>query len=337
MSASAAASGHLSGFDLARGFAAVAIALFHFTNNGWLPAGHWLMEAGYFGHLGVRTFFVISGFVVPLAMWRGGFTGAAFGPFIARRMVRLYPPYLASVAIPAGAVGAGGVAIAPGPLAAHFAYLNDLLGVPWLIEIYWALAIEVQFYLVIALLWRWAASERAWPFVAMAAVVIASCFLPWPTRSLPRFGLCFLLGIAAFRWHASLGVRPVNAMIALLCALLMWSNDSAPAALAAVFPLALLALPLGVPRWAKGLSDISYSLYLFHLAAGAGFLGMFGAMPLSSGARVALVGVALALSIVTAWVAYRLVELPAGAWAKRFSYRRAALTPPAVSADSCAP
>jgi peptidoglycan/LPS O-acetylase OafA/YrhL len=295
--------------------------LFHFTNNGWLPKDHWMTSVGWYGHLGVRAFFVMSGFVVPFAMWRGGYTGQAFFSFMARRLARLYPPYAISVCIAAICAAGPGAHLSAGALAAHAFYLNDLVGTPWLMEVYWTLAIEVQFYIAVAIVWRVVAYGRSWPFVGLSIATIAVLFLPWPVRSLPTFGPYFLLGIAAFRWHGEIGSRIVNGAVAALAAVAIWRIDGISAVCAVLLPLALLALPKTVPRWSRFLGDMSYSLYLFHLVTGAALLSALGALPLSTNLRAALVFVALAISIAAAWIAFRLIEAPAMQLAKRFAYR----------------
>lgn len=317
----ASASSHLSGLDLARGLAAIAVVLFHFTNNGWLSKEHWLASVGWYGHLGVRAFFVMSGFVVPFAMWRGGYTGQAFFSFMGRRLARLYPPYAVSVGIMGAALMFVGKDVSFGSLVAHAFYLNDLVGQPWLMEVYWTLAVEVQFYILIALIWRVVAVGRSWPFVAFATAIIAATLFPWPERSLPNYGTYFLLGIAAFRWHGQIGSRGINGVIAGLCVLAIGMENEFHSAVAAVLPLALLALPVPVPRWGRFLGDISYSLYLFHMVTGAALLTGLNAVSLSSEIRGALVFVALAISLGASCLAFRWIELPAMNWAKRFSYR----------------
>ena len=316
--------GHLSGLDLARGLAAIAVAFYHFTNNGWLPKDHWVTSLGWYGHLGVRAFFVMSGFVVPFAMWRGGYTGQAFLSFMGRRLARLYPPYAISVCIMAVTALVVGANTSFGALVAHAFYLNDLLGLPWLTEVYWTLAIEVQFYVVIALVWRVVAVGRSWPFVALGLATALATMLPWADRSLPNYGSYFLLGIAAFRWHGEIGSRIVNGAVAGLAVFALGREDGVASACAALLPLALLALPVTVPRWSRFLGDISYSLYLFHLMTGTTFLVALESFPLSPGVRAALVLVALAISVGTAALAFRWIESPAMRWAKRFSYRPSA-------------
>src|SRR5215510_4747208 len=76
--------------DALRATAALWVCLFHFTVGTGIGAH---------GYLGVTIFFVISGFIVPYSMMRGGYTIAAWPRFMLRRLVRLEPPYLASIGL----------------------------------------------------------------------------------------------------------------------------------------------------------------------------------------------------------------------------------------------
>lgn len=90
-------SGRIALLDHLRGLAAIRVAWFHITSgtSGWLVAsGHW-------GWLGVELFFVISGFVIPYSLAGSArpFRISDFPAFLFRRIVRLEPPYLASIAL----------------------------------------------------------------------------------------------------------------------------------------------------------------------------------------------------------------------------------------------
>ena len=57
-------------------------------------AASYLAPIGAYGWLGVDVFFVISGFIVPYAMLRAGYTLSAWPTFILKRLIRVEPPYL---------------------------------------------------------------------------------------------------------------------------------------------------------------------------------------------------------------------------------------------------
>lgn len=300
--------------------------MFHFTHNGWLPAEHWLTRLGFHGHHGVQTFFVISGFVVPYAMWLGGYMARDFFPFMKRRLARIYPPYLASVVILA-AMNLSQPATSPLrldalDLASHLLFLNELLGRPWLMEIYWTLTLEVQFYLLAALLWALLSSRRSWLFACGGAVAVALGFALPCNYCLIGTIEYFLLGIALFRQHAGMDKPAASAaLIAALAGAVCW-NDGGVSLFAALLPVVAKFTIRTVPPPAQFLGRISYSLYLFHLVSGSAFLSLLAPVVITPAARSLAILPALALSILAAWLTYRWIEAPAIRWSKSFRYHR---------------
>jgi peptidoglycan/LPS O-acetylase OafA/YrhL len=45
----------------------------------------------------VEIFFVISGFILPYSLWKGGYVRRDYGKFILKRVVRLDPPYFGAI------------------------------------------------------------------------------------------------------------------------------------------------------------------------------------------------------------------------------------------------
>jgi peptidoglycan/LPS O-acetylase OafA/YrhL len=319
------APGYVAVLDPLRGLAALAVAVFHFTNNGWLPATHWLERLGFHGYHGVQTFFVISGFVVPYAMHLGGYSPRNFLPFIARRLARIYPPYFVSVVL-LGAMNLMQPAIGAHRLSAldfasHLLFLNELLGRPWLMEIYWTLALEVQFYLLAGLLWPLLSSRATWLFACGAAAAVALGFA-WPCNyCLVGTIEYFLLGIALFRQHARMDRPAASAMLITALAGVVWWNDGGISVFAALLPVAAKFAIREVSAPAKFLGRISYSLYLFHLSAGTIFFSLLTPFVIAPSWRSLAIVPALAMSVLAAWLAYLCVEAPAIRWSKKFRYR----------------
>ena len=72
-----------------------------FRDDGFLPDG-WLRSSSKYGWLGVEMFFVVSGFVIPWALHRGGYRLKDYGRFLLKRVLRLDPPYVLSIALVLG-------------------------------------------------------------------------------------------------------------------------------------------------------------------------------------------------------------------------------------------
>lgn len=299
-----------------------------------LPDGP-LKASGTYGWLGVDVFFVISGFVLPWSMQRAAYTPRSFGRFVARRVVRLDPPYLASVllvlAIAAAApllpAGSTRTPITPTEVALHLGYANVIAGQRWLNPVYWTLAIELQWYLLIGLaLPLVAARDARRRRLAIVALCIAA-FLPdlptAPQRSLifPFLGF-FVMGIAAFLRRASLTTRR-EAFVVLLGGLTVAAARVGPIAGVVGGCAALLIAEVDMaPRPLLWLGELSYSLYLVHSPVCTPFLRYAVVHQLSMPGRIAMMVAGGAASLGAAWVLARTVEVPARALAGRIRYAR---------------
>ena len=97
---SSSAGNRLPVVDALRAVAATAVAVFHFTNGAPEFIGDWALARWcMIGAHGVDIFFVISGFVIPWAMAAGGFHWGDAGRFIAKRVIRLDPPFFATIVL----------------------------------------------------------------------------------------------------------------------------------------------------------------------------------------------------------------------------------------------
>lgn len=126
---------------------------------------HFLAPGGssFLGHLGVRLFFVLSGFLITRLLLDARNaaqfeTGPALRSFYARRMIRIFPPYFAVL----GLVWLTDLEQSRSSLAWHALYLSNFWYAlrndwnPWLLCHFWSLSIEEQFYL-------------AWPLIVLLA------------------------------------------------------------------------------------------------------------------------------------------------------------------------
>jgi len=101
----------LTSIDALRGIAALGVVLYHAVsqtagavpNNLFQYPVRLIQFLGSFGYVGVFLFFVISGFCIHLQWARARATGQPqqikFGEFWRRRLRRLYPPYLITLAL----------------------------------------------------------------------------------------------------------------------------------------------------------------------------------------------------------------------------------------------
>lgn len=220
-----------------RGFSALLVFFTHLQSTFGAVAAATALAAplrflSNLGHSGVDIFFVLSGFVIygPLIT-----RPTPYFRFVRRRIVRLYPVFIAVFAghlaaglfVPSLSKLAGSTLDRALYLIANFLMLPGVLPIIPIITVAWSLSYELFFYLSLPLLIRVLAMNRWRPWARLAfwaGVVPCFAILPY-YRSVPqpRFVL-FGAGILAYEIVA-LRPRGVRAL---------------PGAAAAVFTLSMI-------------------------------------------------------------------------------------------------
>lgn len=150
------ASERLSSLDGWRAFSIALVLIGHSTRAAGFPAEwHSLFNWLSFGGFGVRTFFVISGFLITWLMLREEQRSGAVNlwRFYARRSLRILPVYFAFLGVVALAQWITPFSQNPGAWLANLTFTTGLFswggeGVPWTTGHLWSLAVEEQFYIV---------------------------------------------------------------------------------------------------------------------------------------------------------------------------------------------
>lgn len=314
--------GHVPALDFLRGFAALWVALYHFTDSPETRFGYplpgLLSSIGRHGYLGLYIFFVVSGFVIPLSLDRGGYKWKDAGRFMAKRMLRLSPLYLLTVV---------GVTIHSWPNVTwsqwwpHVFHLNELMARSWLLPIFWTLAIEMQFYLVIAVIFPLMGRG---PVLRQHIVIAMYVLLGLGSLSSAivfHYGALFGMGIYAFRSVTGRDGWAVTCSAMFFCWMVAsHSHTYVHASIGAATIVAIFCL-----RWQGPLiaffGAISYPFYLVHSMAGGFVGGLFAQLPRSVWTDSLGVISSLAASVLAAWILHVTVELTCQRWSSQLRYR----------------
>ncbi|MCA1810769.1 MAG: acyltransferase [Halobacteriales archaeon] len=338
-----------------RGLAALWVVLYHLDvalrGAGLAMLGISGIRAGW---LGVDLFFVLSAYLLGPPFLEG--RAPRYRRFLADRFLRIAPAYYAAAAVSA-AVLLVFFRDRWDPLAASFSlvFLNNSTGKLLLAlnPVFWTLAVEMQFYLLLPLLARLFTGRR-WPWGL--ALCLAASYLfrgltyqmggEWIVAStfwFPAFLGHFALGLAAARirtvpWPALaglLGCLLVGVPVALWITPgdIAYGYDSLPGQIivrtVAACGFALILLAAATPgriqralevRPLQALGNMSYSLYLAHLPAQVVVQWAVGLTPEH---RTQYILVAAAASLVYGAMLYGLVERPAELLRRRLKARAA--------------
>ena len=345
----APASGFLGGgrlrfLDALRGIAALAVAWFHFywmtplrePMRAVLPEPlHLVMR---YGGLGVQIFFVLSGFVIAFSVREARIDARFLGRFALRRSIRLDPPYWLTILLAVAIAALSHVVLTqPVPIPswrsvlAHVTYTQNILGFQNIVSVFWTLAYEVQFYLVLVILLgllqrgararsplvrRFAAVALFVPLGIASLVMLATGW--WAHGWFIDWWYAFFLGAVTY-WTLAGRVRTHWWVLLFVLTTIAASLPGAAGGALVVVATAAIIFAVGRAgrlatlldvRPLQFLGRISYSLYLVHfLGATVAKLGARitgGSIPAAFGWFL----LANVVSIVAAYVMYRLVEAP---------------------------
>jgi peptidoglycan/LPS O-acetylase OafA/YrhL len=207
--------GRIRSLDGLRAASIVLVLLAHLGGTRGFFARQAVSHAGDLGNLGVRVFFVISGFLIThLLLVEKGRTGAIdLRAFYVRRALRILPAFLAfGLAVMVSSI-AGGVHVQSGDVMHALTFtMNFHPQRAWQVGHLWSLSVEEQFYAVWpAVVAACGAAGGAW--VAAAAVVLA-----------PVSRVAVFLGGPSWRPVLGEAFPTVMDAIAVGCLLAMWRS-----------------------------------------------------------------------------------------------------------------
>ena len=333
--------------DPLRGLASCAVLWFHigYANQYAAYRDGALGITARYGFLGVEAFFVISGFVLPYAMHASGYEWRLhWRHFLGKRLVRLDPPYF--VAIGLGIVLGYLASLAPGyrgqpfhvsyrQVLLHLGYAAAFTANPresWLNPVFWTLAIEFQYYLVLTLSFPLVMTTRkASRWAVYAIIIFLALDLPNPNL-VPRYLPLFGLGFATVQRETGRIDSKSWLILLALCAATVGVTLGWPQAVAGLGTALLIG---GCAEWGgnpvlRFLGTISYSLYLVHLPVGGRVVDLGTRFGDSPAIQIGVEVMAIVVSIGVAFLLYQLVERPAQRWSQTIAY-------PSVASDLMLP
>jgi peptidoglycan/LPS O-acetylase OafA/YrhL len=342
--------------DFLRGLACISVLAFHFLSRGpdtgTMPGVDFplLAAIAHYGYLGVHLFFVISGFVI--LMSAGDATPRGFA---ASRASRLYPALWAGATLTAGVAWLAGDArfmVSSADYLVNLSMVPHWFDVPYVDGVYWSLAYELHFYILVWLAIRLGLMPRLeWLLAGWLGISTANAFFPtWPAIFwLNASWAPFFTAGGLFYLVRTQGFTPLRGILLALSFVLAETYalrdgplegvvlSKAPVGVVATVVLVVAAI-FGL-FWliAKGrlrmrpspfifyARVLTYPMYVIH--QNLGFM-LYGGLHRATGLVVAPLLGTLALLLVLSWCIHAAVERPLG----RFLRRRLDGAAPKVSA-----
>lgn len=326
--------------DGLRGIAALAVLVYHFTGpyNSHFPTDPQPIVDFPYGAFGVQLFFLISGFVILMSAHRS----QRPTDFIISRVSRIYPAYWISLIlalIVSFFFKVNGAGLTTWEVFANFSMMQRWLQVQNAVEVYWTLAVELQFYVLIfavILVTRSKITETVIFNITVVWLILSLGIASWaspfsagidpqnvitPVKvllniSLAEFGPLFCTGMLAYT-SRNRGkftfLLPVAGAVSVAVATLLhsWSYGAIVAGICATFVIIALRPHTSWLncRGLQWLGKISYSVYIVHSTVG--YLIIRSTLPLIG--RDWAILVALIGSVLAAWAVYEIGERRASA------------------------
>jgi peptidoglycan/LPS O-acetylase OafA/YrhL len=306
--------------ELLRGVAAAMVCFFHFTCGtvNFLPEKNILVKMGTYGWTGVEIFFVISGFVIPYSMFIKNYSISNFFTFLKKRVIRIEPPYLISIlaVLSMNYVSTLSPYYRGAPfhldwvnIACHLAYLNAFTGGKWLNDVYWSLAIEFQYYLIIALVFQFIVSKNRYTRLIFFILFSGSALLMHDyNRFIFSYAAYFVVGILLFQYLCKIISRTEYLILTLITFILLFYKEGLILTSIIVATLLIIIYVEKVPYFLRYLGLISYSFYLMHVPIGGRIINFSANFVHSVFLRECMVFVAFFVSIAASAYYYKIFE-----------------------------
>lgn len=309
------------------------VVLFHFV---WATTGfvstQWILDIFKYGKYGVHIFFVISGFIIPYSMYSSNYKIRSFFKFVLKRIIRLDPPYIISIVLVivtayvkillAYDISAT-MKISLTQVALHLGYLiNFFPDYQWLNNVYWTLAIEFQYYLLMALVLVLFTSSNLFLRLLMYLLFMVGPMIPMVSAGahFPYYAPLFLMGILVFQFKKNI-ITNVEFWLVFVMAAAMVAYSQKEIVFFGLFAaFAILFFENVQLKFLSWLGRFSYSVYLIHPVIGASVVNILSHHVSGMWQKIGAVIIGIAVTLISSLIMYWLIEKPSKKWSSKIKF-----------------
>lgn len=329
-----------------RGIAALSVFLFHCSSSTYLNVAHLptLHTVFSWGHLGVQIFFVISGFIIPYALFKSKYEVSSYFKFLSKRIIRVNPPAYVAIFLmlsfywlPYLFFGKQVDVYDPDRYQLHNIIYNVTFTIPftnseWLLGQFWTLAVEFQYYIFIGLIFPFLIINKKVAFITIALFISVSLVFPVANKHfLFNHSTLFSMGILAFLLKKDIVNRMEFFVSLLIVSLVGIIETGYVATLFGISTCLLIAYYSFSNKITEFFGNISYSLYLFHITFAVYIDWLFRklfAPAVSLFSNSVIVTLYLLLIIVLSYLMFLMFEKPFMKLSAKIVYRKKEIQKP---------
>lgn len=326
-------SGYIPVIIILRGLAALMVCLYHFVckTTGYFD-NEIVLKIFKYGGLGVNMFFIISGIVLPLSMINGNYTFSSWRNFLAKRIIRIEPPYIVAFLLAALYMYLRGfmpntVAVDLSPslkdIFLHLGYLVPFFeDAKWLNGAFWTLAIEFQYYLLLILLFPLMVNKQIkYRLIFYVLILTPAVIFPSPAF-FTHWASLFLIGILYILNKKQKIGNLEFLLMAIVSGVLVNYFLGFESVIIAIITLTVVHyIPNFRQKQFGFLGKISYSLYLIHGITGSAIINVLSHYFKETYQKPIVVFIGLGFSVFCAYGLYILIEKPSQKLASSIKYK----------------
>lgn len=318
---------YLPNLDLLRIIAAYFVLLYHFNWRGDDPLSYVFS----FGYLAVYAFFCISGFITPLAMQWSSYKITDWRKFLVSRFFRLYPAF-AVIAILEIILYAWGGFMGYGykfdqitllQVVTNFTWTAGFFDQKWFVPVFWTLAVEAQFTLVILFIYPLLQHKAQLVRVLTILALIIPTYYVGRSPTFFTYSAIFAMGIIVFcRYNKTIDIFTYFGLMFLAAfssaegVSYYWTTTAVITALFITF------VPQIHARFIAYFGKFAYSFFLIHITFGGAALFHLRFLPETWYFQFLRVFLASIVSFMASWVFYYGVEKPFHEYSRKLKSKK---------------
>jgi len=327
---------HIHTLDFLRGLSALGVVALHFTlTSFFVKDSNSLTTAFAYGKYGVHVFFVISGFIIPFSMMKSEYQLGHYLSYLKRRFTRVCLPSYVSILItfllyyaviillgrPINNFNWPGINLSA--VLGNLTYTVSYLKTSWYNPVYWTLAIEFQFYILIGLIYPLIKRKNNLQIISLFCFcLILGAYLP--LESFFTYSGFFVLGICLFLKRAKIMPLYLNVFLFIVASLFCFFQHGYVALIFSLVTFFLIFSELDInTKVTNYLGKISFSIYITHCVVeifSEVFINRFIDVELSTFNRMILLVAHLTVTIAFATIFYKYIEEPFALYSKKMKF-----------------